>query len=155
MSERQVPARQVLGWREWLALPDLGIHAIRAKLDTGARSSALHVDSMETFQNAGREWVRFTVATGTDDGDAMLVESAIHDRRPVTDSGGHTTERIFIRTRLRLADKLLMVEMNLTSRRNMLFPMLLGRTALRRHFLIHPGRSFVLGKQPQGPQAQP
>ena len=145
-------ARQVLGWREWLALPDLGIQAIRAKLDTGARSSALHVETMETFQSAGREWVRFTVAPGLDDDRPVLVESTIHDRRPVTDSGGHTTERIFIRTRLLLAGKSLMVEMNLTSRRNMLFPMLLGRTALGRHFLIHPARSFVLGKNPRDQQ---
>ena len=149
MGERQVVARQVLGWREWLALPDLGIQAIRAKLDTGARSSALHVDSLETFQNAGRQWVRFSVDTGFNDDRPVLVESTIHDRRPVTDSGGHTTERIFIRTVLLLAGQSLMVEMNLTSRRNMLFPMLLGRTALARHFLIHPGRSFVLGKQPR------
>ena len=154
MSERQVVARRVLGWREWLALPDLGIQAIRAKLDTGARSSALHVDSMDTFRGAGGEWVRFTVATGMDE-DAVLVESAIHDRRPVTDSGGHTTERIFIRTSLLLAGKLLLVEMNLTSRRNMLFPMLLGRTALARHFLLHPGRSFVLGTHPQDLQTKP
>lgn len=148
MSERQVVARQVLGWREWLALPDLGIQAIRAKLDTGARSSALHVDSMETFQREGGEWVRFSVGTGINDNRPVLVESTIHARRLVTDSGGHTTERIFIRTRLLLAGRSLTVEMNLTSRRNMLFPMLLGRTALARHFLIDPARSFTLGKQP-------
>lgn len=148
MNERHTAARQMLGWREWLALPDLGIQAIRAKLDTGARSSALHVETMETFQIEGHEWVRFTVAPGLDEGRPVLVESIIHDKRPVTDSGGHTTERTFIRTRLLLAGKSLMVEMNLTSRRNMLFPMLLGRTALRRNFLIHPGRSYMLGKHP-------
>jgi hypothetical protein len=155
MSERRVVARQVLGWREWLALPDLGIPAIRAKLDTGARSSALHVDSMETFQSAGGEWVRFSMGTGIHDDRSVQVESAIHDRRLVTDSGGHAGERIFIRTRLQLAGKSLTVEMNLTSRRNMLFPMLLGRTALARNFLVDPARSFVLGKQPSAAWGEP
>jgi hypothetical protein len=155
MVERAGPTRQVLGWREWLALPDLGIHAIRAKLDTGARSSALHVDTLETFQSSGREWVRFSVATGLREADQVLVESTVHDRRPVTDSGGHVSERIFVRTRLALAGQEYPIEINLTSRRNMLFPMLLGRTALARHFLIDPARSFRAGRRPPEPSARP
>ena len=148
MVERLRQLKPVLGWREWLALPELGIHAIRAKLDTGARSSALHVDSLETFPHAGQEWVRFSVATGSGDTGMVVVESAIHDRRPVTDSGGHVSERIFLRTTLALAGQIYTAEINLTSRRNMLFPMLLGRTALARRFLIDPARSFRAGRQP-------
>jgi hypothetical protein len=148
MVERVKPLKQVLGWREWLALPDLGIHAIRAKIDTGARSSALHVDHLETFQSNGREWVRFTIATGLADASPLLVESTVHDRRPVTDSGGHVSERIFLLTRLVLAGQDYAAEINLTSRRNMLFPMLLGRTALARHFVINPARSFRAGRRP-------
>ena len=155
MVERGKSLKPVLGWREWLALPELGIHAIRAKLDSGARSSALHVDSLETFQSNGREWVRFSVATGSADARLVLVESTVHDRRPVTDSGGHVSERIFLRTRLVLAGQAYPVEINLTSRRNMLFPMLLGRTALARHFLIDPSRSFRAGRNPPEPAARP
>src|SRR5512141_1280710 len=146
MVERGRQARPVLGWREWLALPDLGIHAIRAKLDTGARSSALHVDTLETFQSGGREWVRFSVATGSVETKLVMAESVVHDRRPVTDAGGHVSERIFLRTQLVLAGQEYPVEINLTSRRNMLFPMLLGRTALARHFLVDPARSFRAGR---------
>lgn len=155
MSERTRAPRQLLGWREWLALPDLGILAIRAKLDSGARSSALHVDEIETFHSEKLEWVRFTVGTGAHDQQPIQAQARVHDRRPVTDSGGHTTERIFIRTQLLLAGMLSECEINLTSRRNMLFPMLVGRTALARRFLIHPGRSFVLGKHPPALQATP
>lgn len=155
MSERARAARQLLGWREWLALPDLGIRAIRAKLDSGARSSSLHVDEIEAFSHEGLEWVRFTVGTGAHDQQLIQAQVRVHDRRPVTDSGGHTTERIFIRTAVRLSGAQFECEINLTSRRNMLFPMLLGRTALARRFLIHPGRSFILGKQPPAPQATP
>ena len=155
MVERGRLSKPVLGWREWLALPDLGIHAIRAKIDTGARSSALHVDTMETFQSDGSEWVRFSIATGPADAKPMLVESTVHDRRLVTDSGGHVSERIFLRTRLLLAGELYPVEINLTSRRNMLFPMLLGRTALARHFLVDPTRSFRAGRFPHQSVVRP
>jgi hypothetical protein len=151
MVERGVPMKPVLGWREWLALPELGIHAIRAKLDTGARTSALHVDSLETFHAGGCEWVRFSVATGSAQSGSVTVEAAVHDRRPVTDSGGHVNERIFLHTRLALAGREYPIEINLTSRRNMLFPMLLGRTALSRHFLVDPARSFRVGRLPPEP----
>jgi len=136
-----------LGWREWLALPDIGIQAICAKIDTGARSSALHVDHWELFNREGLEWVRFTLhpgrlgSEGTVDAEALVV-----DRRKVTDSGGHETERLFIRTRLRVGELEYPVEINLTDRRNMRFPMLLGRTAMAGHVRVDPEASFLLGE---------
>ncbi len=137
--------RKVLGWREWLALPQLGIEAIRAKVDSGARSSALHVEDLVTWNEGDDiEWVRFTVHTGVGD-ELRECVSRVVDRRPVTDSGGHTSERVFIRTRMALAGRRFPIEINLTNRRNMLFPMLLGRTAMARRFLIDPQRSFVFG----------
>ena len=144
----------VLGWREWLALPQLGIAAIRAKIDTGARSSALHVESLSTFHADGLEYVQFGLRTGAD-AHPIQCQAPVFDRRPVTDSGGHTTERVFIRTELALAGQRYAIEVNLTNRRNMLFPMLLGRTAMGRHFLVNPARSFVLGdlEPPSGPAA--
>jgi hypothetical protein len=146
--EAAMPQTVRLGWREWVALPDLGIALIRAKVDSGARSSALHVLEEETFTREGREFVRFLLDTGLPDAAPIPAEAPVFDRRCVTDSGGHRTERIFIRTRLQLAGQAWEVEVNLARRRNMLFPMLLGRTALAGRFLVDPASSFLLGDPP-------
>lgn len=145
-----MPDPVLLGWREWLSLPALGIVAVRAKVDTGARSSALHVQDQEVFARDGREFVRFVLDTGVHGQAPQPAEAAVIDRRQVTDSGGHTTERIFIQTRLRLAGLEWEAEVNLTHRRNMLFPMLLGRTALAGRFLVDPASSFRQGDPPEG-----
>ena len=139
-----------LGWREWLVLPQLGIAAIRAKIDTGARSSALHVETLETVHADGIEVAQFSLRTGADDHE-IHCRAPVFDRRPVTDSGGHTTERVFIRTELELAGQRWPIEINLTNRRNMLFPMLLGRTAMGGRFLVDPAHSFVLGDRDPSP----
>jgi hypothetical protein len=145
----RLDGRVLLGWREWLALPDLGIPAIRAKIDSGARSSALHVDAMGLFKRDGAEWVAFALDPDKQGRDVRC-EAPVVDRRPVTDSGGQTTVRIFIRTRLAVAGREREIEVNLTSRRNMLFPMLLGRTAMAGLCLVDPAASFLLG-QPESP----
>ncbi|PKM00025.1 MAG: ATP-dependent zinc protease [Gammaproteobacteria bacterium HGW-Gammaproteobacteria-7] len=136
----------VLGWREWLSLPELGIAAIRAKVDTGARSSALHVESMEEFDRDGVPWVRFSVALDHHGERPVSAVAPVVDRRMVTDSGGHRTQRVFIRTLLSLAGVRREIEINLTDRRNMLFPMLLGRTALSGCFAVDPAHSFIHGE---------
>ncbi len=148
-----MPQTVRLGWREWVSLPELGIALIRAKVDTGARSSALHVLDQETFLRDGREFVRFILDTGLPGEAPLPAEAAVLDRRFVTDSGGHRTERIFICTHLRLAGLEWKAELNLAQRRNMLFPMLLGRTALAGRFLVDPASSFLQGDPPPtGPQ---
>ncbi len=139
----------LLGWREWLVLPSLGLPAIRAKVDTGARSSALHIDSLEVFWRDGVERVAFELDPGNA-GRAVCCEADVIGRRPVTDSGGHTSERIFIRTELLIGGRRLPIDINLTSRRNMLFPMLLGRTAMAGRCLVDPAASFLLG-EPEPP----
>ena len=96
-------ARVVLGWREWLALPALGIVAIRAKVDTGARSSSLHVDKQWRFVEGGAPWAGFRIATGVLHGSAIEAHAPVYDERPVTDSGGNTSMRVFLRTPLRVA----------------------------------------------------
>jgi len=134
----------VLGWRECLALPEFGVAEIRAKVDTGARSSALHIDALETGFRDGREWVGF--ALGDDCiAERRWIETPVLDRRQVTDSGGHRSERIFVRTLLRLDGSDWPIEMNLTRRTRMLFPMLLGRTAIAGRFFVDPSRSYTLG----------
>ena len=137
-----------LGWREWVAFPDLGIGLLRAKVDTGARTTALHVLEQETFFRDDREFVRFRVDAGRAGGETRAAEAPVLDRRIVTDSGGHRTERVFIRTRLRVAGQDWEAEVNLAERRNMLFPMLLGRTALAGRFVVDPAASFLQGDPP-------
>lgn len=135
----------MLGWREWLALPEFGIDAIRAKVDTGARSSSLHVDRLETFSRDGREWVRFSIDPAGHGVYVRDCEAPVIDRRPVTDSGGQTSVRVFVRTTLRLGTLEFPIEMNLASRRGLRFPMLLGRTAMAGRCVVDPARSFQLG----------
>jgi hypothetical protein len=136
----------LLGWREWLALPELGIGSIRAKVDTGARSSSLHVREQELFEQDGRQRVRFLIEHGLDDALSGHLEADVADRRDVTDSGGHRELRVFIHTTLLLpTGQRWPIDLNLTERRNMAFPMLLGRSALRRRCVVEPARSWLLG----------
>ena len=131
-----------LGWREYLSLPDLGILRIRAKVDTGARTSSLHVDSYDCFERDGVAWVRFAI-TPSKKKPAVTVECPVADERSVTDSGGHTGRRVFIRSTLRLAGVDMDIELNLTSRQGMRFPMLLGRTAMQGRFTVDPSKSYL------------
>lgn len=135
----------IVGWREWLALPTLGVAAIKAKIDSGARSSALHVVRQERFHRDGEPWVRFTVESDGPGSPSVECEAPVIDERNVTDSGGHTTKRPFIRTEVRLGALQWSIEVNLTDRRHMLFPMLLGRTAMQQRLLVDPARSYVHG----------
>ena len=145
-SESPAPGLATLGWREWLALPDLDLGAIRAKVDTGARSSALHVEYSEASVEDGVEWVCFGLRPSRR---ARMREcrALVVDRREVTDSGGKRSLRVFIRTTLQLGAQRYPIELNLTQRREMLFPMLLGRTALAGRWLVDPAGSFLQGER--------
>jgi hypothetical protein len=132
-----------LGWRERLALPQLGIGMLKAKLDTGARSSSLHVDTIEEFQRDGVTWLRFTMHVGRRQPLDVVCEAPALDRRIVTDTGGRRTERWFIRSEIQLAGQQFGVDINLTDRRHMLFPLLLGRSALSGRFAVDPERSYT------------
>jgi hypothetical protein len=133
-----------LGWRERLALPQFGIPLLKVKLDTGARSSSLHVDELETFVRDGDTWLRFMVGLGRRSVRQVHCEAPACDRRVVVDTGGGRSERWFIRTEVMLAGKRFEVDMNLTDRRHMLFPMLLGRTSLIGRFVVDPALSYTL-----------
>jgi hypothetical protein len=136
----------LIGWREWLALPQLGLTALKAKVDTGARSSSLHVDWVREHERDGHTWLRFAVATRRRGQATVECEAPAYDCRDVTDSGGHITRRWFIRTLVCLAGVEWETEINLTNRRNMLFPMLLGRTALNGRFRVDPSVSYACGR---------
>jgi hypothetical protein len=132
-----------IGWREWVELPDLGGAVVKAKVDTGARTSAIHAFDVEFFVRRGRERVRFTLhpllhgSAG-----AVVAESDVVDRRRVRSSDGRAEVRPVILTSLRLMGQTWPVELTLTARDEMGFRMLLGRQAVRRRFRVDPGRSF-------------
>lgn len=136
----------LLGWREYVGLPDLGVDAIKAKVDTGARSSCLHAREIVEFEEGGVAMVRFLLeATGQA---PLICALPVVDRRPVRDSGGHVTLRPFIRTWLRMGEVVYAAEINLAPRAGMLFPMLLGRTALAGRYCVDPEQSYLLGLPP-------
>ena len=139
--------RDPIGWREWLALPQLGIPAIKAKIDTGARTSALHTFSLEEFSACGQRMVRFGIHPLQKRKDVELFcEAPVLERRRVKDSGGHSEKRYVIQTTVALKNELWRINVTLTNRDAMMFRMLLGRTAVEKRFLIDPGRSYTAGR---------
>jgi len=137
-----------LGWREWVGFPQLGIPQIKAKVDTGARTSCLHAFLLESFERNGEPWVRFDIhpIQGHTD-EAIRCEAPVLERRLVRDSGGHEELRYVIKTVITINDMAIDAEVTLTDRDTMKFRVLLGRTALRVHFLVDPSRSYVIGKK--------
>lgn len=136
--------RPVVGWREWVALPELGIDRIKAKVDTGARTSSLHAFGLERFERDGRPMVRFEAHPLQRDASVTVpVEVELVDRRKVRSSTGTQTLRPVIETDLRLMEERWPIEITLIRRDLMGFRLLLGRQALRRRVLVDPGRSFL------------
>ena len=134
----------VAGWREWIGLPDLDVSWVKAKLDTGARSSAIHAWDIEPFERDGAPWVRFQLHPWQmSDLDAVDVELPVVDRRTIRSSTGHEEERYVVRTKIRLLDRDLSADLTLTNRDEMGFRMLVGREALRGSILVDPGRSYI------------
>ncbi|HVE44847.1 MAG TPA: RimK/LysX family protein [Gammaproteobacteria bacterium] len=136
-----------IGWREWVSLPELGISEIKAKIDTGARTSALHAFALQPFRENGQDKIHFEIHPFQHDTQTITrCTATVVDKRLVTDSGGHQEERFVINTTLVIFGQNHTIEMTLTERENMLFRMLLGRSALRRRFIINPARSFLTSK---------
>ncbi len=146
------PPRVAIGWREWVGFPELGFAAIKAKVDTGARSSSLHAVDIETFRKRGVEWVRFEVHPEQRSvAGSRICEAVVFDRRSVRSSNGKKELRVFIHTLAKLGGETWPIELTLTGRSDMGFRLLLGREAMRRRFIVDPGRSFLQGERDARP----
>jgi hypothetical protein len=135
-----------LGWREWISLPELGITKIKTKVDTGARTSALHAFFVEPYKEQGAQHVRFGIHPIQGDSETSIICTApVMDKREVTDSGGHKETRYIIEATAEIGTTKRKIEMSLTNRDTMKFRMLLGRTALAGEFKVDPELSYCCG----------
>ena len=148
MSSHHPPS--LVGWREWVGLPQLGIDWLKAKVDTGAQTSSLHAFGLREFERDGEPWVRFEVHPWQRSADdAVRVELPVHDRRKVRSSSGHSERRAVVLMDVRLRGRVIPAEVTLTRRDAMGFRMLLGRELLRNGFLVDAGASYLGGKAPR------
>ena len=137
-----VKSLPVVGWRELVHLPELGLSGIPAKIDTGARTSSLHGTVIEEFERNGQQYVRFAI--GFPQQKVRQVCEAVHvDIRGITSSNGETQYRYVIKTPLKIGDVRFRAEISLADRSDMKFPMLIGRSSLRRRFVVDSGYSWL------------
>jgi hypothetical protein len=135
---------RLIGWREWAALPELGIDRIKLKADTGARTSALHALAIRSIKRNNEEWVEFELAENAAPRQARVV-----DHRTIRDSGGHEETRVTVETLIAMGDDAWTVELTLTDREAMGYRMLLGRTAMQNRYYVDSNASYLLGKPPK------
>ncbi len=139
--------KRLVGWREWVSLPELGIDKMKCKVDTGAKTSALHAFYVDSFIHEGVKMVRFGIHPVHDDLTAVShCEAAVIDERIVTSSDGNKTMRYVIKTKMILGDTSQEIELTLTNRDTMRFPMLLGRRAMEYGFVVNPNLSYQNAK---------
>ncbi|NND70724.1 MAG: ATP-dependent zinc protease [Rhodothermales bacterium] len=147
MAKKKTRSLPVIGWREWVSLPDLGVKRVKAKIDTGARSSSLHAFEVETFDRAGIEMVRFKIRpVQRSNKSETEVIAPVHDKRNVRSSSGKASVRVVIRTSVEIMGRTWLIDMTLANRDEMGFRMLLGREAIRNRLLVDAGKSFLGGK---------
>lgn len=140
----------IAGWREWVGLPGAGVPWIKAKLDTGARTSSVHAYDVEVLGEGAEERVRFRIRPWQQSSaDAVLVECPVHDRRTVRSSSGHAEERIVVLMEVAIMGRVVVAEMTLSNRDAMGFRMLIGRQTLRHGFVVDSRRSFLGGRAPK------
>jgi len=135
----------VVGWREWASLDDLGIKKIKVKVDTGARTSALHASHLKITKKGSKEFVEFDINPLQDKGRMIHCKAPLLGRKNVKSSNGESSIRPVIATHINVGAYSWPIEVTLVNRDIMGFRMLLGRQALRGNFLVDPGKSYVLG----------
>ncbi len=147
MDSSNIDTPCIIGWREWVSLPELGIKRIKAKIDTGARTSALHTDFIEPYEDNGVKRVRFGLAPNKKNKTCKVTcDVEVIDERQVTNSGGQKETRYVIATSIKVGNVSKVIEITLTKRDTMKFRMLLGRTALMDDFLVNTSKSYATGK---------
>jgi len=144
MNKDELPT---IGWREWLSLPGIGVPGIKAKIDTGARTSCLHTHDYEVIERPEGSVVRFHLHPLTrNDKIELTCEAPLIDYKHVKDSGGHQENRPFIKTLAKIGNIEWELELSLSNREGMKFRMLLGRQALAERFIVNPAASYLVGK---------
>ncbi|MBE9043272.1 ATP-dependent zinc protease [Pleurocapsales cyanobacterium LEGE 10410] len=146
-SDRSI---KTIGWREAVTLPQLGIEQIKAKIDTGARSSALHAYKIKELKRDNKQIIQFQVHPVQRNNEiSIITEAELLEYREIRNSGGIAQLRPVIKTELSLGGQSWLIELTLTNRDVMGFRMLLGRQAVRNKFLVDPGRSFLQSRRKQ------
>ena len=147
VSSTRRAERPILGWREWIGLPQWSVTHLKAKIDTGARTSSLHAFDLEWFERDGDPWVRFEIHPWQrSTADAVVAEAAVESTRNIRSSSGEIDHRPVVRAPLSIAGHEVDAEITLTRRDEMGFRMLIGRSALRRHYIVDPARSYLGGR---------
>ncbi len=150
MSDKSHRPLLVIGWMEYIDLPGLGLTDLKAKIDTGARTSAINASDIERFERDGADWVRFRV-TGSDP-----IECPVYTSRNIMNTGGVTEHRIIVRTRMRLASRVWTIDLSLADRSKMTFPLIVGRTALKNHAIaVHTRRALLTRPRPRQTPSAP
>ncbi|WP_241558827.1 RimK/LysX family protein [Halobacteriovorax sp. HLS] len=140
--------KKIIGWREWVELPEIGVKSVKAKVDSGARTSSLHVFDMTFYHRAGKEYAKFSVHPyQKDDKTSIVCREEVIEYRKIRSSNGQVEKRPVILTNVKLLDETWPVEITLTNRDEMGFRMLLGRTAFRKKFLVDCDKSFYSKKR--------
>lgn len=145
MIKKTNDQRLIVGWREWAQLPEFGVELIKVKIDTGAKTSAIHAFDISPFTYMGNDWVQFDIHP-IQDNDLIIHTCAcpLVDYRWITSSTGHRQRRFVIQTSLRIGGFSSRIEISLANRDEMGFRMLIGRNALKGDLLVDPNHSFLL-----------
>ncbi|MEL6929062.1 MAG: RimK/LysX family protein [Cyanobacteria bacterium J06600_6] len=139
---------KIIGWREFVSFPELNIDRVKAKIDTGARSSALHAFNIQERSHDGKQIISFQVHPQQRDRQTTITtEAELLEYRQIRNSGGKAQLRPVIKTNIQVGTEIWEIELSLTNRDVMGFRMLLGRQAVRNKFLVDPGRSFLLSSR--------
>lgn len=142
--KRKRKEQKIIGWREWVGLPDLGIQTIKAKIDTGATTSAIHAFHVERFRRRGKDFARFKIHPIQKNSKVTVqAEAELIEYRSVRSSSGHETTRPVVLATIEMFDESWPIELTLSNRDQMGFRMLIGRRAMRKRFLVDPHRSYL------------
>lgn len=138
----------LIGWREWIVFPDFGNARVKAKIDTGARTSAIHAEDVQLLERSNGTFVSFVIQPNQNDTeDAVQCIAPLIDQRTITDSGGNSEDRFIVSAQVSLGGQTWPIELSLTDRDAMGFRMLLGRSALKKRFRVQPDKSFLHGRE--------